>query len=166
MDYCKVILVGRVTADPELRSTPGGQPVTTIRVATNRTWTDKDNGKQESVQFHNVVIWGKQAEVAATWLQKGSECLIEGRLETREWTDKQNVKRWMTEIICENLQLGQRPQGEKKAEPKTEKAAPAAQEAKPEARTVGGDEEDTGRGMTDLFGGEPKGEINPAEIPF
>jgi single-strand DNA-binding protein len=111
MDLNKVILVGRVTADPQLRTTPGGQSVTTIGVATNRTWTDKSGAKQEEPEFHNVVIWGRQAEVAGQYLTKGATVLIEGRIQTRSWTDKQGQQRKTTEIMCERLQLGQRAQG-------------------------------------------------------
>jgi single-strand DNA-binding protein len=110
MDLNKVILVGRVTADPQLRTTPGGQSVTTIGVATNRTWTDKSGAKQEEPEFHNVVVWGRSAEVAGQYLTKGATVLIEGRIQTRSWTDKQGQQRKTTEIMCERLQLGPRAQ--------------------------------------------------------
>ncbi len=108
MDLNKVILVGRVTADPQLRTTPGGQSVTTIGVATNRVWTDKSGAKQEETEFHNVVIWGRQAEIAGQYLTKGAMVLIEGRLQTRSWTDKQGQQRKTTEVMCERMQLGPR----------------------------------------------------------
>jgi len=111
MDLNKVILVGRVTADPQLRTTPGGQSVVTIGVATNRTWTDKAGQKQEEAEFHNVVIWGRQAEIAGQYLTRGAMVLIEGRIQTRSWTDKQNQQRKTTEIMCERLQLGPRAAG-------------------------------------------------------
>lgn len=111
MDLNKVIIVGRVTADPQLRTTPGGQSVTTLGVATNRTWTDKNGAKQEEAEFHNVVLWGRQAEVAAQFLVKGATVLIEGRLRTRSWTDKQGGQRRTTEIMAERMQLGPRPFG-------------------------------------------------------
>ncbi len=111
MDFNKVIIVGRVTADPQLRTTPGGQSVVTIGVATNRTWTDKAGAKQEDTEFHNIVIWGRQAEVAGQYLVKGSTVLVEGRLQTRSWTDKQGQQRRTTEIMCERFQLGPRPTG-------------------------------------------------------
>src|SRR5579864_829457 len=111
MDLNKVILVGRVTADPQLRTTPGGQSVTTIGVATNRTWTDKQGAKQEEAEFHNVVMWGRQAEVAAQFLTKGAMVLIEGRIQTRSWTDKQGQQRKTTEIMSERMQLGPRAMG-------------------------------------------------------
>jgi single-strand DNA-binding protein len=108
MDLNKVILVGRVTADPQVRSTPGGQSVTTIGVATNRTWTDKAGQKQEQTEFHNVVLWGRTAEIAGQYLTKGAMVLIEGRLQTRSWTDKQGGQRKTTEIMAERMQLGPR----------------------------------------------------------
>jgi single-strand DNA-binding protein len=111
MDLNKVILVGRVTADPQLRTTPGGQSVTTIGVATNRTWMDKAGAKQEQPEFHNVVIWGRMAEIAGQYLTKGAMVLIEGRIQTRSWTDKQGQQRKTTEIMCERLQLGPRAAG-------------------------------------------------------
>lgn len=111
MDLNKVIIVGRVTADPELRTTPGGQSVTTIGVATNRNWTDKNGAKQEEVEFHNVVLWARQAEIASQFLKKGAMVLIEGRLRTRSWTDKQGQQKRTTEIMAERLQLGPRAMG-------------------------------------------------------
>lgn len=111
MDLNKVLLVGRVTADPQVRTTPGGSAVTTIGVATNRVWTDKNNQKQEETEFHNVVLWGRQAEIAGQYLTKGAMVLIEGRLQTRSWTDKTGGQRKTTEVVAERLQLGPRPQG-------------------------------------------------------
>lgn len=111
MDLNRVIIVGRVTADPQLRTTPGGQPVTTLGVATNRAWTDKNGQKQEETEFHNVVLWGRQAEVASQYLTKGATVLVEGRLKTRSWTDKQGQQRRTTEIMSDRMQLGPRPGG-------------------------------------------------------
>jgi len=108
MDLNKVILVGRVTADPQVRTTPGGQSVTTIGVATNRTWTDKAGQKQEQTEFHNVVLWGRTAEIAGQYLTKGAMVLIEGRLQTRSWTDKNGQQRKTTEVMAERMQLGPR----------------------------------------------------------
>lgn len=109
MDLNKVIIVGRVTADVQLKTTPGGQSVCSIGVATNRTWTDKNDQKQQEVEFHNVVFWGRQAEVAAQYLGKGSIVLVEGRIRTRTWQDKQGNNRKSTEIMSERMQLGPRP---------------------------------------------------------
>jgi single-strand DNA-binding protein len=111
MNLNKVFLIGRLTVDPQLRSTAGGQPVASFGLATNRVWTDKAGAKQESVEFHNIVVWGRQAEIASKFLIKGSLALIEGRLQTRAWDDKQGQKRRTTEIIAERIQLGPRPGG-------------------------------------------------------
>lgn len=107
----KVFILGRVTADPQLRTVPSGQSVTTFGVATNRVWTGKDEKRQEETEFHNVVVWGRQAEVASQFLRKGALVLIEGRLRTRSWQDKQGQSHRVTEVICERMQLGPRPAG-------------------------------------------------------
>ncbi|MEK7525439.1 MAG: single-stranded DNA-binding protein [Patescibacteria group bacterium] len=109
MNLNKVLLIGRLTQDPETRATPGGQTVTTIRMATNRNWTNQTSGqKQESTEFHTVVAWGRLAEIASQYLKRGGLVLIEGRLQTRTWVGKDTVKRYTTEIVAENLQLGPR----------------------------------------------------------
>ena len=111
MNLNKVFLVGRTTAQPELRKTSGGQSVTTFSVATNRVWTDKAGARQEDTEFHNVVVWGRQAEIASQFLAKGAMVMVEGRLATRSWQDKQGSTHKTTEIICERFQLGPKPQG-------------------------------------------------------
>lgn len=111
MNLNKVLLVGRLTGDPQLRTTPAGQQVATFSLATNRTWTDKSGVKKEDVQFHNIVVWGRQAEVAQRFLTKGGMVLIEGHLQSRDWTDKQGGKRRTTEIVSEFMQLGPRSAG-------------------------------------------------------
>jgi single-strand DNA-binding protein len=111
MNLNKVFILGRLTADPQLRATPSGQQVTSFGVATNRVWTSKEGGKQEATEFHNVVVWGRQAEIVAKFLIKGSLILVEGRLQSRSWDDKQGQKRKVTEIIAEQIQLGPRPGG-------------------------------------------------------
>ncbi len=108
MNLNKVFILGRLTADPVVRTTPGGQQVATFSMATNRVWYDKANGKKEDVEFHNIVVWGKQADVAARFLTKGGIAFIEGRLQTRAWDDKSGAKRRTTEIVAEFLQLGPR----------------------------------------------------------
>ena len=156
MNLNKALIVGRVTADPQLRTTPGGQSVTSFSVATNRTWTNKTGGKQEETEFHNVVVWGRQAEVASQFLTKGSLVLVEGRLQTRTWTDKQNVNHKSTEIICERLQLGPRPAGAgAPSAPRmaSNSAAPALDTVAPEEIPIIDLEED-------------KGEIKPEDLPF
>lgn len=111
MNLNKVFIVGRLTSDIDLRTTPTGQSVTSFSIATNRVWTDKGGSRQEETEFHNVVAWGRQAEVASQFLVKGSLILVEGRLRTRSWQDKQGQSRKTTEIVCERLQLGPKPSG-------------------------------------------------------
>lgn len=108
MNVNKVILVGRLTRDPEVRSTPSGQSVATIGMATNNYWTDKSGQKQERTEFHTVVLWGKLSEIAGQYLTKGQECYIEGRLQTRTYTGKDGVERKAVEIVGETMQLGSR----------------------------------------------------------
>lgn len=108
MNLNKVFILGRVTADLQLRTTAGGQSVVTFSIATNRVWTDKTNKRQEETEYHNVVVWGRQAEIANQFLRRGSLVLVEGRLQTRSWQDKQGAQRKTTEIIVDRMQLGPR----------------------------------------------------------
>lgn len=111
MNLNKVFLIGRLTADPQLKALPSGQSVATCAIATNRNWVDKTGKRQEEVQFHNIVIWGKQAEIVNQFLKKGSILFVEGRLQTRSWQDKEGQTRKTTEIVCERMQLGPRAMG-------------------------------------------------------
>jgi single-strand DNA-binding protein len=107
MNLNKAFLLGRLTSDPELRNLPSGQPVCNFRMATNRIWTDRESGeKQEKVEYHTVVAWRKLATIASQYLRKGSLVFVEGRLTTRSWDDSSGVKRYRTEIVAENIQLG------------------------------------------------------------
>ena len=117
MNLNKVILIGRLTADPQLRTTTSGQPVTSFSVATNRFWTDKGGQKQESTEFHNIVVWGRQAEVVNQFLKKGSLAMIEGRLQTRTWQGNDGQNRKTTEIIAERVQFGPRSSGDSGSAP-------------------------------------------------
>jgi single-strand DNA-binding protein len=101
----KVILIGNLGRDPELRCTPQGRPVATLSLATTERWTNKSGEKQERTEWHRIVLWGRQAEVANQYLKKGSPCYIEGRITTRSWEDKDKVKRYTTEIEGMALQL-------------------------------------------------------------
>ncbi len=103
MDLNKVMLIGRVTRDPEIRTIPSGQMVGTFSVATNKQWTDQAGQRQEKAEFHNIVVWRKLAEIAQSYVKKGMRIYIEGRMETRSWEDAQGVKKYRTEIITENL---------------------------------------------------------------
>ncbi|MEK7579909.1 MAG: single-stranded DNA-binding protein [Patescibacteria group bacterium] len=116
MNLNKVYLIGRLASDPEFRTTPGGQEVATLRIATNRVWSDRNSGqKNEATEFHSVVVWGRLAQIANQYLTKGSLAMIEGRLQTRSWEGQDGIKRYRTEIVAENLQLGPKPK-EKTAE--------------------------------------------------
>jgi single-strand DNA-binding protein len=111
MNLNKVYLIGRLTQDPEVRTTPSGQNVATVKVATNRVWKDQSGQKKEQVEFHTVICWGWLADTASKYLKKGGLAMFEGRLQTRNWTGQDNVKRYTTEIIAESLQLGPRSAG-------------------------------------------------------
>lgn len=108
MNLNKVFIIGRLTQDPETRTTQSGQNVTTLRMATNRVWNNPSGQKQEAVEYHTVVAWGRLGDVASQYLKRGGLLMIEGRLQTRSWVDKTNNKRYTTEIIAEGLQLGPR----------------------------------------------------------
>jgi len=101
----KVLIVGNLTRDPELKSLPSGMQVASFSVATNRVWKDKSGTKQESADYHNIVVFGKQAESTARFMTKGSQILIEGRLQTRSW-DKEGQKMYRTEIVADRVQFG------------------------------------------------------------
>ena len=111
MNLNKVQLIGRLTRDPEVRTTQSGQTVTTLGMATNRTWTGKDGQKQEQSEYHNVVLWGRLGEIAGQYLVKGQEVYIEGRLQTRKYQAKDGSDRYVTEIVAENMQMGAKPSG-------------------------------------------------------
>lgn len=126
----KVILIGRLGADPEIRHTPGGSAVANFNVATNRVWKDKDGNQQEETQWHKIVVWARQAEIVKEYAAKGTRIYIEGRLQTRDWEDQEGQKRYTTEVVCENFQLldsrNEAPQSNG-----TQEVAPPAAEAAP-----------------------------------
>jgi len=108
----KVILIGNLGRDPETRYTTGGDAVTNLRIATTDTWKDKSGEKQEKTEWHTVVLFGRQAEIAGEYLKKGRPVYIEGRLQTRKWTDKEGVEKYSTEIVGDRMQLiGGRSEG-------------------------------------------------------
>ena len=108
MNFNKAIILGNLTRDPESRTLPSGQPVVNFGVATNRTYTDKNGAKQQAAEFHNVVAFGKLAEICGRYLSKGKLVLVEGRIQTRSWQGQDGVKKYRTEIVMENMQLGPR----------------------------------------------------------
>lgn len=103
MDLNKTMLIGRLTRDPELRTTPSGKSVCTFSVATGRVWTDAKGQKQKQSEFHNVVVWGKLADTAGQYLRKASRIYVEGRLQTRDWTGQDGIKRYRTEVVADSF---------------------------------------------------------------
>jgi single-strand DNA-binding protein len=147
----RAMVIGNLTRDPELRALPSGIKVTSFSVATNRVWKDKNGAKQESVDFHNIVVFGRQAETAAQYLKKGSNVLVEGRMQTRSW-DAEGGKKYRTEIVADRVQFGNRPSsgtGQAGAAPKTAQ----------------GDTSDKNIPPMDTIE-YPEEEINPDDIPF
>lgn len=147
----KAIIIGNLTRDPETRAMPSGQKVVTLGVATNRVWKDKTGNKQESTEFHNVVVFGRQAETCSQYLKKGQSVLVEGRIQTRSWADQAGVKKYKTEIVADRVQFGPKAAG-------------------------GGGPSFAGKGPEEVAGGAgpgeadaieyPSEEINPDDIPF
>ena len=122
----KVILLGHLGQDPEVRYTPGGDAVATLRLATSSSWKDKQTGeKQERTEWHSVVCWKRLAEIAGEYLRKGSQVYIEGELQTRKWQDKEGKDRYTTEVRAANLQMLGKPSGESKPTTKPSGGAPA-----------------------------------------
>ncbi|MFC1529415.1 single-stranded DNA-binding protein [Gemmatimonadota bacterium] len=101
----KVIVLGNLGQDPEVKSTQGGQMLARLRVATNRTWTGKDGQRQEETEWHTIVAWGRLAEIIEQYLKKGDQAYFEGRLQTRSWEDKSGEKRYSTEIVAQEMQM-------------------------------------------------------------
>lgn len=143
----KAFVFGNLTRDPELRSLPSGNKVTSFAVATNRVWKDKEGNKQESAEFHNIVVFGRQAETVSQYLKKGSSVLIEGRIQTRSWDDKDGQKKYRTEIVADRVQFGPRGSGN---------SAASAGNTPPQKK------EDDAIESID-YGGE---EVNVDDIPF
>ena len=112
MNLNKAILIGRLTRDPEVRTTTSGKQVTSFSIANNISWKNAEGEKQEKTEFHNIVAWGKLGEICGQYLTKGQEVYIDGRIETRNWEGQDGVRRNRTEIIAENMQMGQRPRNE------------------------------------------------------
>ena len=107
MYFNKAIVIGNLTRDPELRSLPSGIKVCTFSLATNRVWKDKNGARQESADYHNVVVFGRQAETVAQYMKKGSSIMVEGRMQTRSWDDKTSgEKKYRTEIVADRTQFG------------------------------------------------------------
>jgi single-strand DNA-binding protein len=142
----KAMIYGNLTRDPELKALPGGTSVCSFSLATNRIYNDRDGKRQEAVDYHNVVVFGKQAETTAKYLTKGSSTYIEGRLQTRSW-DKDGVKQYRTEVVADRVQFG--PKGGS-------------------APTTGGNDKDKSASneQAPTAPDYPEEEINPEDIPF
>lgn len=147
MNLNKASLIGRVTRDPELKALPSGTPVVKLGLATNHTFKNKDGEKQESVQFHNLVAFGKLAEIISSYVKKGQMIYVDGRIEYRTWEKKDGGKGTQTEIVLENLQMGPRAAGGGVTGQRSESAYEGAPDA--EIAATGAEED-----------------INPDDIPF
>ncbi len=146
MNLNRALLIGNLTRDPEAKSLPSGTKVTTFGLATNRVWRDKSSGeRKEETQFHNIVVFGAQAETVAQYLKKGQNVLVEGRIQTRSWDAPDGSKRYRTEIVAERVQFGPKSSGG---------GAPSAG-----GETVASKEE---LGTINY----PTEEVNPDDIPF
>lgn len=111
MNLNKAFILGNLTQNPEMRTTPTGQNVVSFSVATNRVWTDQNKQKKQAVEFHNIVAWGRLAEIINQYMTKGRLIMVEGRLQTRSWAGQDGIKRYRTEIVAENIQMGPQPRG-------------------------------------------------------
>lgn len=111
MNLNKAMIIGNLTRDPELRTTPGGAPVATFSVATNYSYTDQAGQRQDKAEFHNIVAWRRLAEIVSQYTKKGSKVFIEGRLQTRDWVGQDGIKRYRTEIVADNMIMLDRPSG-------------------------------------------------------
>jgi len=171
MYFNKAIIIGNLTRDPEMRALPSGIQVTSFSVATNRVWKDKNGAKQENTDYHNVVVFGRQAETAAQYLKKGASVLVEGRMQTRSWDDKTSgEKKYRTEIVADRVQFGPRREGGSGAGGASAGAGAPAGKAEKGAKGKGASEaagaaKDAG---ADVGGAieYPEEEINAEDIPF
>jgi len=162
MNLNKAFILGRLTRDPEQRTLPNGRSVSNFSIATNRIWTDQGSGeKQEQTEFHNIVAFGKLAEICNQYLTKGQLVLVEGRIQTRSWEDQNGNKRFRTEIIAENMQMGPRPSKESKEMPEVE-ASPEPIEEEVPVEDIEEESEKKGKGKKKP-GDE---EIDVKDIPF
>ncbi|MES3032169.1 MAG: single-stranded DNA-binding protein [Patescibacteria group bacterium] len=147
----KAILIGNLTRDPELKSLPSGIKVCSFSIATNRVWKDKNGARQEAADYHNVVVFGRQAETVAQYMKKGSSILVEGRMQTRSWEDKTSgEKKYRTEVIADRTQFGPKGSGSG--------SAGGAPSAPKEGNTKSNEGSDTIE--------YPEEDISPEDIPF
>ena len=148
----KAIVIGNLTRDPEIRSLPSGIKVCSFSLATNRVWKDKNNARQESTDYHNVVVFGRQAETVAQYMKKGSSILVEGRMQTRSWDDKTTgEKKYRTEIVADRTQFGPKSGGSNASPMQNSDSGKSA--GKKDAEEIDTIE-------------YPEEDINPEDIPF
>ena len=151
----KVFIIGNLTRDPELKAIPSGIKVCSFSVATNRVWKDKNGAKQEAADFHNVVVFGRQAETVAQYMRKGSQVMVEGRMQTRSWDDAAtNTKKYRTEVIADRVQFGSNTGGAKSGGNSSQSSEPKSPETK---------DKDEGELDTIEY---PEEQINAEDIPF
>jgi single-strand DNA-binding protein len=153
----KVFIIGNLTRDPELKAIPSGIKVCSFSVATNRVWKDKNGARQEAVDYHNIVVFGRQAETVAQYMKKGSQVMIEGRMQTRSWDDQAtNTKKYRTEVIADRVQFGSNSGGGSKG------GGNFDQSVSPSKNSSGQDKDE---GSLDTIE-YPEEQINIEDIPF
>lgn len=158
----KAFIIGNLTRDPELKALPSGMTVTSFSVATNRVWKDKNGAKQEAADYHNIVVFGRQAETSAQYLKKGSNVLVEGRMQTRSWDGSDGKKLYRTEVIADNIQFGTRA-GDAGSTGSSGFGGASNGGQSSSAKKA----DDQGNALNQLDSIEyPEEEINPEDIPF
>ena len=158
----KAIIIGNLTRDPELKALPSGMQVASLSLATNRVWKDKAGAKQEASDFHNVVVFGRQAETSAQYLKKGQQVMIEGRIQTRTWDDKTSgEKKYRTEIVAESVQFGPKAGGFTGGAG-TSSAGPSTGASASSTKSTAGSPKKDAVDTIDY----PSEDINPEDIPF
>ncbi len=155
MNLNKVLLIGNLTRDPEMRTLPSGQSIASFSIATNRMWKGKDGSQQKQTEFHNIVMFGRLAEIAKQYLKKGAMAMIEGRIQTRSWDAQDGTKKFRTEIVAETMQMGPRSSGTGGYQ---NKDTEAEQMSPKEDKDVPPQELETVE--------YPVDDINPEDIPF
>jgi single-strand DNA-binding protein len=161
MDLNKAMIIGRLTNDPEVRTAPSGQSVTSFGVATNLIWNDAQGQRQEKVEYHNVVCWRKLAEICGQYLQKGRRVYIEGRLQTRQWEGQDGVKRNRTEIIADNMIMLDRGDSSAGSPPPSQSEEPPVIEV-----SEGQPQSDERATPKPEEGEQSKEKVNIEDIPF
>lgn len=160
----KALIFGNLTRDPEIRALPSGAQVANFSVATNRVWKDQNGVKQENTDYHNVVVFGRQAEIVAQYLRKGSSIYIEGRMQTRSWDGQDGKKQYRTEVVADTMQFGPKSTGSAGYAGQGASSAGSSSESKPVKSSKKDDSEDPIDSMPTVD--YPEEEINPEDIPF